>query len=88
MVPVRRREYGQCNGNGWTDITQVAPGSYHTVGLNSDGTLVTVGPEVELAKWDLSYTVPQREFTIAGTAGGLATASDERDFYPRSQGGG
>jgi alpha-tubulin suppressor-like RCC1 family protein len=35
--------YGQCNVGNWTDITRVAAGSYHTVGLKSDGTVVAVG---------------------------------------------
>jgi alpha-tubulin suppressor-like RCC1 family protein len=35
--------YGQCDVDGWTDITQVAAGYAHTVGLKSDGTVVAVG---------------------------------------------
>jgi len=35
--------YGQCIVSNWTDITQVAAGSYNTVGLKADGTVVTVG---------------------------------------------
>jgi alpha-tubulin suppressor-like RCC1 family protein len=44
---------GQCNVGGWTGITQVAAGIYHTVGLKSDGTVVAVGSETELTRWNL-----------------------------------
>ena len=34
---------GQCDVGDWTDITQVAAGWYHTVGLKFDNTVVAVG---------------------------------------------
>ncbi len=37
------RYYGQCDVDGWTDITQVAAGYAHTAGLKEDGTVVAVG---------------------------------------------
>ena len=43
MVAVGYNNYGQCEVGGWTDIAQVAAGSYHTVGLKSNGTVVAVG---------------------------------------------
>jgi alpha-tubulin suppressor-like RCC1 family protein len=36
----------------------VAAGYDHTVGLKTDGTVVAVGIEVELAKWNLIEAVP------------------------------
>ena len=36
-------EWGQCNTQDWTDIIAVAVGTYHTVGLKRDGTLVATG---------------------------------------------
>ena len=47
---------GQCDIADWTDMQQVAVGMYHTVGLKSDGTVVAVGPETELASWNLVRT--------------------------------
>jgi alpha-tubulin suppressor-like RCC1 family protein len=43
VVAVRRNDWGQCNVGGWANITQVAAGGWHTVGLKSDGTVVAVG---------------------------------------------
>ena len=34
---------GQCDVSGWTDIIAVSAGSYNTVGLKSDGTVVATG---------------------------------------------
>ena len=39
----RFKRHGQCNVGGWTKIDQVTAGSYHTVGLESDDTVVAVG---------------------------------------------
>jgi alpha-tubulin suppressor-like RCC1 family protein len=36
-------EKGQCNVESWQDIVAVCAGSYHTVGLKADGTVVAVG---------------------------------------------
>jgi hypothetical protein len=36
-------DFGQCDVGNWTDITQVAAGTYHTVGLKLDGTVVAAG---------------------------------------------
>jgi len=43
VVAVGQNDDGQCNVDGWTDITQVAAGLSHTVGLKSDGTVIAVG---------------------------------------------
>jgi len=53
VVAVGNNEEGQCDVDGWTDITQVAAGEEHTVGVNSDGTVVAAGLGAELASWDL-----------------------------------
>jgi alpha-tubulin suppressor-like RCC1 family protein len=46
---------GQCEVESWTDITQVAAGYAHTVGLKSDMTVVAVGNnddgQCEVASW-------------------------------------
>jgi hypothetical protein len=36
-------EFGQCNVSDWYDIVAVAAGCTHTIGLKSDGTVVSVG---------------------------------------------
>jgi hypothetical protein len=36
-------DYGQCDVDNWTGITQVAAGGFHTVGLKSNGTVVATG---------------------------------------------
>jgi len=48
--------FPECDVGDWTDIIQVAAGDLHTVGLKSDGTVVAVGLETELAKWNLWVT--------------------------------
>jgi len=49
---------GRCDVSGWTDITQVSAGYYHTVGLRSDGTVVAVGNntygQCNVGNWDLN----------------------------------
>jgi alpha-tubulin suppressor-like RCC1 family protein len=43
VVAVGYDYYGQLNVGSWTDVIQVAAGSYNTVGLKSDGTVVAEG---------------------------------------------
>jgi hypothetical protein len=43
VVAVGDNAYGQCNIGSWGNITQVAAGYDHTVGLNSTGIVVAVG---------------------------------------------
>jgi hypothetical protein len=49
--------YGQLNVSGWTEITQVAAGERHNVGVKSDGTVVAVGyneyGECNVSSWNL-----------------------------------
>lgn len=42
-VSVEDNRYGQCNVSDWTDIISVSRGEPYTVGLRSDGTVVTTG---------------------------------------------
>jgi hypothetical protein len=47
VVAVGYNDYeGQCNVASWTNITQVAAGSYHTVGVKKDGGVVAVGSDL------------------------------------------
>jgi hypothetical protein len=69
---------GQYAINSWTDITQVAAGSYHTVGLRDDGTVVAAGPEIELAKWNLG--VVEYSLTISNTPGGSVIKPGDGTF--------
>jgi hypothetical protein len=51
----------------------VATGGEHTVGLESDGTVVAAGLEVELAKWNLVEAVAWYKLTISSTTGKSVT---------------
>ena len=46
---------GQCNVSDWTDITAVAAGAYHTVGLRADGMVLATGMntygQCNVGKW-------------------------------------
>ena len=53
MVAVGYNGFGQCNVSNWTDITQVAAGTAHTVRLKDDRTVFASGLESELAGWNL-----------------------------------
>ena len=48
-------KYGECNVQNWSGITAVASGTYHCVGLRSDGTVLAVGNnyagECDLKGW-------------------------------------
>ncbi|TEU16600.1 MAG: chromosome condensation regulator, partial [Dehalococcoidia bacterium] len=47
--------YGQCNVGDWMDITQVAAGLGHTVGLSFNGSVVATGlnnaEQCEVGDW-------------------------------------
>jgi hypothetical protein len=61
------------------------------VGLKSDGTVVAVGPETELAKWNLVLPVPARNQPLIGgiiaavVAAGLAIFFVHRRRTTRSR---
>jgi alpha-tubulin suppressor-like RCC1 family protein len=43
VIAVGDNGYGQCDVANWKDMVQVAAGYDHTIGLKSDGTVMTVG---------------------------------------------
>jgi len=57
VVTAGNNDYGQCDVNGWYDITQVAAGGWHTVGLRSDGAVFATGDnscvQCNVGGWDL-----------------------------------
>lgn len=65
--------YGQCEVQSWRKITAVAAGEYHTVGLRSNGTVVTVGLVHEKS------IVSDWTDIAAITAGNLYTAGLKKD---------
>jgi len=79
VVAVGNNAFGQCNVDSWKDITQVAGGECHTVGLKTDGTVVAAGPEIELAKWNLGV-IEQHALTISSTPNGSVTTPGEGTF--------
>jgi alpha-tubulin suppressor-like RCC1 family protein len=46
-------EYGQCDVSGWRDIVAVAAGCAHTIGLQTNGTVLAVGDN-EYGQCDVS----------------------------------
>ena len=36
-------QFGQCDAGNWTDVTEIAAGGHHTVGLRTDGAVLAVG---------------------------------------------
>ena len=46
VVATGSNEYGQCNVSEWSGVSAIAAGSYHTVGLRSDGTVVATGRDI------------------------------------------
>jgi hypothetical protein len=45
--------YGQLEVGGWIDISQVAAGCFHTVGVQFNGRVVAASLTIELTKWNL-----------------------------------
>ena len=78
MIAVGSDTGGQYAVSNWTDITKVAAGSYHTLGLKADGTVVAAGPDIELAKWNLG--VVEYALTISSTHRGSITTPGEGTF--------
>jgi hypothetical protein len=64
------------------DVTQIAAGIYHTVGLKDDRTVAAAGPGTLFAAWNLALALPppQRALTVSSTAGGSVTTPGEGAF--------
>ena len=69
MVSLENYLPTECDVGGWTDITQVAAGTYHTVGLKLDGTVVAAGGYV-------SCSLPSAGCFIATAAYGAPMAEE------------
>jgi alpha-tubulin suppressor-like RCC1 family protein len=69
VVAVGLNDARQCDVGNWTDITQVAAGESHTVGLKADGTVVVVGPEIPEEFYRGQYDVGNWTGIIEVTAG-------------------
>ena len=81
-IPWVNVQGGQCNVSAWRDITQVAGGVYHTVGLKADGTVVAVGlndyGQCDVGNWTNIVQV---------AAGGWHTVGLKRDRTVVAMGG-
>jgi alpha-tubulin suppressor-like RCC1 family protein len=69
----------ECNVGDWTDITQVAAGTWHTVGLKSDGTVVAVGDnrfgECDVSNWtDITQVAAGGKHTVGVKTDGTVVA--------------
>jgi hypothetical protein len=68
-------DYGQFNTLTWTDLTQLAMGMHHTVGLRSDGTVYACGSNLDgqcdVSDWtDIVYIEAGKNFTLGVKADG------------------
>jgi hypothetical protein len=68
-------DYGQFNTLTWTDLTQLAMGEHHTVGLKSDGTVYACGSNLDgqcdVSDWtDIVYIEAGKNFTLGVKADG------------------
>ena len=66
---------GQCEVQGWTNIVSVKAGNGHSLGLRSDGTVVTTGNnhcgQCNVEEWkDVVYIDAKGQCTIGITRGG------------------
>jgi alpha-tubulin suppressor-like RCC1 family protein len=69
---------------GWTDITQVAAGGWHTVGLKSDATVVAVGfnerGQCDVGAWtDITEVATGLYYTVGLKLDGTAVATGSND---------
>ena len=79
MSEAADRGHGECDVGGWTNITQVAAGSWHTVGLKSDGTVVAVGNnydgQCEVGDWtDITQVAGGFQHTVGLKSDGTVVA--------------
>ena len=69
VVATGYNEYGQCNVSEWSDIIAVSTGENHTVGLKSDGTVVsTVDEQTQYAfsEWNDIVEIVSGENHVVG----------------------
>jgi hypothetical protein len=71
---------GQCDVVNWTGITQVAAGTYHTVGLKADGTVVAVGDnefgQCDVGNWmDINQVAAGEYHTVGLKLDGTVVAA-------------
>jgi len=69
----------ECDVGDWTDITQIAAGTWHTVGLKSDGTVVAVGDnhfgECDVGNWmDITQVAAGGKHTVGLKTDGTVVA--------------
>ena len=81
--PNSKTNYGQCDTKEWKDIVSVAAGSYHTVGLKENGSVIAVGSnykrQCDTSSWtDVIEIAAGNTFTLGRKANGtvLATGQD------------
>jgi alpha-tubulin suppressor-like RCC1 family protein len=85
VVAVGDNQSQQCDVGNWTDITQVAAGSRHTVGLKADGTVVAVGHneygECAVSDWtDITKIVASGYDTVGLKADGTVVATGDNSY--------
>lgn len=96
-MAVGNNEYGVCDVSDWSNIVAIAAGAYHTVGLKSDGTVVTTGQNIDdqdyISQWrDIIAVAAGLHHTVGLKSDGTVVAvgyneygecdiSDWRDLY-------
>lgn len=79
------REYGQCEVSDWSDIVAISSYSTHTVGIQSDGTLVTAGTNRDggcnVSNWkDIVAVAAGDYFTIGLKKDGTIVAAGNNEY--------
>jgi alpha-tubulin suppressor-like RCC1 family protein len=85
VVAVGDNTDGQCDVDGWTNITQIAAGMMHTVGLESDGTVVAVGDntdgQCDVVGWtDIIQVAAGGDYTVGLKSDGTVVAVGRNDY--------
>ena len=84
VIATGNNEDGQCDVDGWTDITDVAAGFSHTVGLEEDGTVVATGNnddgQCNVGGWsDIALVVAGDWHTVGLKNDGTVVATGKSD---------
>lgn len=72
VVASGNNDVGQCNVDSWEDVVSVAASTWSTVGVKSDGTIITTKYDLgwgyleEAEKWDNIISVELDDYFIAG----------------------